>query len=112
AVVRKPEKERTAAEQKVADDYFPILRIDSDKIMEVMPAEDRKKYQELQRRLTESGGRRSSGLPAFWTVDVEAKKALETSYILTSGDPERPEKDHPVSPGWPFGPAPTLPSPR
>jgi hypothetical protein len=27
---------------------------------------------------------------------------LEKSYILTSGDPERPEKDHPVEPGWPF----------
>ena len=29
AVIRKPEKERTAAEQKIADDYFPVLRIDS-----------------------------------------------------------------------------------
>ena len=29
AVIRKPEKERTAAEQKIADDYFPVLRIDA-----------------------------------------------------------------------------------
>src|SRR5207249_306728 len=41
AVIRKPEKERTAAEQKIADDYYPILRIDSDKIAEVMPAAER-----------------------------------------------------------------------
>jgi hypothetical protein len=30
---------------------------------------------------------------------------MEKSYILTSGDPERPEKDKPVQPGWPFAPA-------
>jgi hypothetical protein len=29
---------------------------------------------------------------------------MEKSYILTSGDPERPEKDHEVQPGWPFAP--------
>jgi hypothetical protein len=109
AVVRKPAKERTPAEQKIADDYYPVLRIDGDKLLEVMSAEDRAKYQELQRKLPgepPSSSRRSSGLPAFWTVEVDPKKALDTSYILTSGDPERPEKDHPVSPGWPFGSAP------
>lgn len=37
AVVRKPQKQRTAAEQKIADDYYPVLRIDSDKILEVLP---------------------------------------------------------------------------
>jgi hypothetical protein len=109
AVIRKPEKERTAAEQKIADDYYPILRIDSDKIAEVMPSEERRKYQELQRQLNQvgtGGGRRGSGsVPAFWTVEVDPKKALETSYILTSGDPERPEKDKPVRPGWPLAPA-------
>ena len=33
-----------------------------------------------------------------------ARRELEKSYILTSGDPERPEKDKPVEPGWPFAP--------
>src|SRR6185503_5209678 len=28
AIIRKAEKDRTVAEQKIADDYFPILRID------------------------------------------------------------------------------------
>src|SRR5205085_8958841 len=26
-------------------------------------------------------------------------------YILSSGEPDRPEKDKPVEPGWPFAPA-------
>ncbi len=38
-------------------------------------------------------------------MEVDAKKALEKSYILTSGDPDRPEKDKPVEAGWPFAPA-------
>src|SRR5690348_4322775 len=37
AIVKKPEKDRTPAEQKIADDYFPVLRIDPSKIKEVMP---------------------------------------------------------------------------
>src|SRR5207342_3558179 len=39
AVIRKPEKQRTVGEQKLADDYFPILRIDGDKLTEVMSPE-------------------------------------------------------------------------
>ncbi len=41
AIIRKPEKQRTAAEQKIADDYFPVLRIDPPKIKEIMPKEGR-----------------------------------------------------------------------
>ncbi len=106
AVILKSEKERTTPEQKIADDYFPVLRIDAGKIREVMPEADRKRYQELLGRLNQEGdGRRGSSLPAFWTVEVDPKRATEKSYILTSGDPERPEKDHEVEPGWPFAPA-------
>jgi Protein of unknown function (DUF1553)/Protein of unknown function (DUF1549) len=104
-VINKPEQARTVAEQKIADDYYPVLRIDSDKLQEIMPATDRKTYQDLQGRLNRAGGgRRVSGLPAFWTVEVDPKKAEEKSFILTSGDSERPEKDHEVQPGWPFAP--------
>src|SRR5882672_6297083 len=46
AAIRKPERQRTVEEQKLADDYFPILRIDGDKLTEVMPEEARKKFQE------------------------------------------------------------------
>ncbi len=105
AIIQKPEKERTPAEQKIADDYYPIIRIDSDKLEEVMPPAERDKYKALQKELaalTPTGGRKSGVVPAFWTVEVDKGRELETSYILTSGDPDRPERNHPVEPGWPF----------
>jgi len=110
AVIRKPERDRSAQEQKIADDYFPVLRIDLPLIREIIPPEERKQFQELQAALTKLGGGRGgrggpADLPAFWTVEVDGKRLVEPSYILTSGDPERPEKNHPVQPGWPFAPA-------
>ncbi len=106
AVVRKPEKQRTVEEQKIADDYFPILRIDGDKLTEGMPEEARKKYQELQRQLNAAGtgtnGRQTPALPVFYAVEVDRLREQEKSYILTSGDPLRPEIQHEVKPGWPF----------
>ncbi|HWY85241.1 MAG TPA: DUF1553 domain-containing protein, partial [Gemmataceae bacterium] len=105
-IILKAEKERTVHEQKVADDYFPILRIDADKYLAIMPAAERKRYQDLQNQLAQvGGGKRGSPLPAFWTVEIDRKKELAKSYILTSGDPERPELDHDVQPGWPLAPA-------
>jgi hypothetical protein len=107
-IIRKPEKQRSLPEQKTADDYYPVLRIDSGKLAEIMPADERKRYEELQRRLGELGGdRRGRTLPAFWSVEVDPKKAEEQSYVLTSGEADRPEKDKPVGPGWPFMPSPT-----
>jgi Protein of unknown function (DUF1553)/Protein of unknown function (DUF1549) len=104
-IILKPERERSAAEQKLADDYFPVLRIDTEKILGVMPEGEKKRYRELQRQLGDAGGRRGgSSLPAFWTVEVDPKRSAEPSYILTSGDTERPEREHPVEPGWPFAP--------
>jgi hypothetical protein len=109
AIVLKPEKDRTAAEQKIADDYFPVLRIDGDKIQEIMPPDAVKKYKELQAQVNQAvgGGRggRGAALPAFWTVEWDRSREREKSYILTSGEPDRPEKDKPVEPGWPFAPA-------
>ena len=104
AVIRKPERARSAAEQKVADDYFPVLRIDTGKILEVLPEADRRRYRELQAKLPPGDGRGPT-LPAFWTVAVDPKQELEPSYILTSGDPDRPELRNEVKPGWPFAPA-------
>lgn len=104
SVIRKEEKDRTPQEQKIADDYFPVLRIDSDKIAAVMSDQDRRRYQDLQRQLPQGTGGRRSTLPVFYTVESDPKKELERSYELTSGDPDRPEKDHEVQPGWPFAP--------
>jgi hypothetical protein len=105
AIVEKPEKERTATEQKIADDYFPVLRIDPPKIKEIMPAAERQRYQELQNRLNqvEQESLRAAH-PVFWAIEVDPRRELEKSYILTSGDPDRPEKNHEVAPGWPFAP--------
>ncbi len=108
AVIRKPEKQRTVAEQKIADDYFPILRIDGDKLSEIMTDEERKKNRELQDKVdaagsAEGGGRRGGGnIPVFYTVEVDRLREQEKIYYLTSGDPARPEKEHPAKPGWPF----------
>jgi hypothetical protein len=104
AIILKPERQRSAAEQKVADDYYPVLRIDTGKVLELMPEAEKKKYREIERKLGQIRGRRGSSLPAFWTVEVDPKRAAEPSYVLTSGDPERPERENPVEPGWPFAP--------
>jgi len=101
-IINKPEKQRTAAEQKIADDYFPVLRLDPDKIEEVMSEADKKTYKELRAKLNQVTSKKVRDLPAFWTVEVDRALEQEKSYILTSGDPERPEKNHPVEPGWPF----------
>jgi hypothetical protein len=108
AIILKPESHRTLAEQKIADDYFPILRIDTGKILEVMPEAEREKYGELERQLAEmdrDGSGRRSSLAEFWSVEVDAKRETEKSYVLTSGDPLRPELNREVQPGWPFAPS-------
>jgi hypothetical protein len=105
AVVRKPAAERTAAEQRAADDYFPVLRIDPEKVAAALPAGQREAFRELQRRLAEAAaGPPGPELPAFWTVEVDPLRAAQKSYVLTSGDPARPELHHAVEPGWPFAP--------
>jgi hypothetical protein len=105
AVIHKPEKDRTAADRRIADDYYPVLRIDSDKIREVMPEAERARYQELEKQLGSlSREGRAGAVAAFWTVEVDPIRSQQKSYILTSGDPERPEMDHEVQPGWPFAP--------
>lgn len=101
-IINKAERQRTPAEQKIADDYFPVLRIDPEKIEEVMSEADKKTYKDLRAKLDAVASKRVTGLPAFWTVEIDHALELEKSYILTSGDPERPEKGRPVEPGWPF----------
>ena len=104
-VIRKAEPERSQPEQKIANDYFPVLRIDSGKIMEIMPSELRQKYQKLLGQLRQVEGEKSAAAhPVFWTVETDVQREARKNYILTSGDPDRPELNHEVTPGWPFGP--------
>ena len=102
AIIRKPERKRTQAEQKIADDYSPVLRIDPPKLKEIMPKDAIAQYDALlkqDRALT-----RPSDLPSHWTVEEDSARLERKTYILTSGDPARPEKDKPVQPGFPFKP--------
>jgi hypothetical protein len=100
SAIRKPETRRTASEQKIADDYYPILRIDPPKIKEVMPAEKVSRYEEYLKRIREL--KAPEPLPVFWIVEEDAKRTSETNHVLTSGDPARPELNRPVQPGFPF----------
>jgi hypothetical protein len=105
-VIRKPEKERSVAEQKIADDYFPILRIDGGKIDEILPEDIRKQSRDLEKQIeaasNDSRNRGSRPIPIFHTVEMDRMREQEKSYVLTSGDPARPELKNEVHPGWPF----------
>lgn len=98
--IRKPERDRTAAEQKIYDDYYPILRIDPPKLKAVMPEEVVRKYDEFLKRIDEL--KPPGALPGFWTVEEDSHRLTEKSYVLLTGDPTRPRKDLEVQPGFPF----------
>jgi hypothetical protein len=103
--IRKPERDRTPAEQKIFDDYYPVLRIDPEKIKEVMSKEEVDRYNALLKE--QQAIARPPALASYWTVEEDPGRLKEKSYILTTGDPAKPEKDHPVEPGFPFEPADT-----
>ena len=100
--IRKPEKERTAPEQKIFDDYFPILRIDPPKVKEIMPAGEAKEYDAYLKQV--NALKAPDPLPVFWTVEEDPKRQSEKSFVLTSGDPKRPRLNQEVQPGFPFAP--------
>src|SRR4029079_12586559 len=90
-VIRKPEKERAKKEQKIADDYSPILRLDPPKIREIMPPAEAKEYDAYLKKL--NALKAPEALPVFYAVQEDAKRATEKSYILNTGDPARPKLD-------------------
>jgi hypothetical protein len=102
AIVRKPEKQRSAAEQKIFDDYYPVLRVDPSKFKQIMPSEEVKKYDDLIKQQKALGT--VDPLPSYWTVVEDSGRMNAKSYVLTTGDPKRPELDKPVEPGFPFQP--------
>ena len=105
AIIRKSEKKRTIAEQKIADDYSPVLRIDPPKMKEIMPKDVITKYDALLKKQRVVRG--PDPLPSHWIVEEDSSRLQQKSYILTSGDPTKPEKDKPVESGFPFKPADT-----
>ena len=100
AVIKKAERLRTPAEQKIADDYYPILRIDPSKIKEVMSPEEVKAYNALIKQQNDLP--KPPGLASFVTVEEDSERLKQTTYILDTGDPAHPMKDKPVQPGFPF----------
>lgn len=102
AAIRKPEAKRNAAEQKIYEDYYPILRIDPPKIKALMSSEQVKTYDGYLKQINEL--KAPEPLPRFWGVREDAQRAVEVSYVLNTGDPKRPKKQQPVEPGFPFAP--------
>jgi hypothetical protein len=102
AVFRKPEKQRNAAEQKIADDYHVVFKVQTSGMKPFMTPELLKKYNEM--RKAADALRPPSPLPEFWVAEEDPARLKEPSYILTNGEPSQPEKDHPVEPGFPFEP--------
>jgi hypothetical protein len=103
AVIRKPERDRSPDEQKIFDDYYPVLRIDPSKIKAVMSPEEVVRYDALLKE--QKAIERVPGLPSYWTAEEDPALLKEKSYVLTTGDPKKPEMDNPVEPGFPFQPA-------
>ena len=101
AAIRKPEEQRSAAEQKTYDDYYPILRIDPPKIKAVMPSDVVKAYDQILKEI--EAVKAPEPLPVFFTVEEDSKRLQEKSYLLTTGDPARPRKDREVQPGFLLG---------
>ena len=99
-IIRIPEKERTVEQQKTADEYFPVLRIDSGKLRAIMPREVKDEYDRLRKELGKLD--RPGQLPVFYTVGEDEIRKQQTRYVLNSGDATRPEKDRPVQAGFPF----------
>ncbi|MDA7614372.1 DUF1549 and DUF1553 domain-containing protein [Verrucomicrobiales bacterium] len=104
AIILKPETARSVAEQRIADDYFPILRIDGGKINEILTDAVQKQSRALEKRLDEASRAYGRGprIRSFYTVEIDPLRAQEKSYVLTSADTNRPELDNEVRPGWPF----------
>ena len=101
AVIRKSEKDRSPEERKIADDYAPVLRIDTKKILEVLTPEERARHAELLKAV--QALKEPPELPVFWAVREDSKKLEAKNHILLVGDPEKPGAE--VTPGFPFSPA-------
>lgn len=101
AIYRKPEAERTAAEQKIAKDYEPVVSLDPRKYRDVMTPEETARYEAIRKGLTELR-RDPPALPAFWTVRAGTERSGFKSHIYVAGDASK--KGDEVQPGFPFAP--------
>ncbi len=103
AIIRKSEKERTPEEQKTPTIIFRCYGSILPKSRKSCRPVDITKYTALLKQQQALG--RPPQLPSYWTVEEDSARLKDTSYVLSTGDPARPEKDKPVGPGFPFKPA-------
>jgi hypothetical protein len=111
-IYRKPKEERSAEEQKLANNYAPVVNIDARKFRDAMPAEETETYESIRQQLVKLQ-REPPTLPVFWNVKDMEKRRKKHGRILESADPGKPLEK--VTPGFPFANidiAPDHPAPR
>ena len=99
AVYRKPAEERSKEEQRLADDYAPVVRIDARKFRDVMKPEETARYEKIRDQLVKLR-RDPPMLAAFWTVREDSERRGKKSHILEQGNPSKRLAE--VAPGFPF----------
>ncbi|MEW5977355.1 MAG: PSD1 and planctomycete cytochrome C domain-containing protein [Acidobacteriota bacterium] len=89
--VRTPEERRTEEQKKLADDYAPILRIDPPKYREIMTPDQIRTYEGLRAPL--EALTKPADLETFWSVREDEELAAKKSFVLDTGDPDRPKEE-------------------
>jgi hypothetical protein len=89
--LRTPEEKRTKEQKKLADDYAPIIRIDPPKYKEIMTPDQIRTYDGLRVPLMDLA--RPTEPENFWTVREVEELAKQKSFILETGDPDRPKNE-------------------
>ena len=89
--LKTPEDKRTPAQKKLADDYAPIVRIDPPKYKEIMSPEQIRIYDGLRSPLQNLA--EPAEPESFWTVREDPELAKQKSFILDTGEPDRPRDE-------------------
>jgi Protein of unknown function (DUF1553)/Protein of unknown function (DUF1549)/Planctomycete cytochrome C len=89
--LKTPEEKRTPQQKKMADDYAPIIRIDTPKYKEIMTPEQIRIYDGLRAPLQDLA--QPAEPENFWTVRENEELAKQKSFILDSGEPDRPKDE-------------------
>lgn len=89
--LKTPEDKRTPEQKKLADDYAPIIRIDPPKYKEVMTPEQIRIYDGLRTPLQDLV--EPAEPENFWTVREDEQLAKQKSFILDTGEPDRPKDE-------------------
>lgn len=86
-----PEEKRTPEQKKLADDYAPIIRIDPPKYKEIMTPEQIRTYDGLRKPLQDLV--KPTEPENFWVVREDEELAKQKSFILDTGEPDRPKDE-------------------